>query len=197
MNRFFQSFPTLYYPYGDDYKLATDILRRVNFSKKTKRANAAAIDYTLKDTDTPDNVAARFYGSPHLHWVVLLFNDILNPYYDWPQTAENLDALIDRKYGQGMRDNPHHVEILGTGIQVDAYDPLYTQDGYVLQIQGGTYDGLALLAYTSPLYQDEILTVITNYQYEFAENQKKKQIKLLRPEFVNQAVAQLQTTLRT
>ena len=179
-NKYFTNFPLLYYPHGDDYKLAVDILRRANFTKLSKAKKAALLDYTVRDGDTPDNIAARFYGSPHLHWIVLMVNDIMNPYYDWPLKAEDFDEYVTRKYGEGFRNQPHHIEILNTGIQVDASDPLYTEDGYMLLIEGGLYDGQSLLVFEDSTVSDEELAIITNYQYEFALNQQKRKIKLLR-----------------
>ncbi len=196
MKRFFQNFPTLYYPYGDNYKLATDILRRVDFTSSTKAKNSGLVDYRLRDGDTPDNVAARFYGSPHLHWIILIINEITNPYYGWPLKSQDFDAYVTRKYGAGFENNPHHVEILNTGIQVDAWDPLYLETGELLLIEGGMYDGQALLMFDAPEYPNEQLTMISNYQYEFAVNEQKRNIKLLRPEFVNQAAAQLEINLK-
>ena len=44
-----------------------------------------------------------------LHWVILLSNDIINPYYEWPLSDYAFQQFVTDKY-----DNPgaiHHYEV--------------------------------------------------------------------------------------
>jgi len=100
---YFKQFPRI--AYGDagglddqTRKFAVDILRRVAFNDRTKEELAVYESYYIEDDDTPDIVAAKLYGNPEYHWIVLLFNNIVNPFYEWPLRDEALEKYIDYKY---------------------------------------------------------------------------------------------------
>lgn len=194
--KYFEKFPLLYYPYDNDqnFKLATDILRRVKFTQKTKRSRQGTIPYTIQDGDTPENVAARFYGASNLHWVVLLINDMVNPYYDWPLSVRNLEKFITRKYGEGFENDTKHVQLLNSGIIVDIPDALLLENGEPLLIDEGPLSGEQLLIFDGQEF-NEPLALITNRQFEIQKNEERREIVLLRPQFVNQAIAQLTQTI--
>jgi hypothetical protein len=51
-----------------------------------------------KEGERPDTLAHKIYGKSDLHWVILLFNEIIDPYYEWPLTTSELDSYIAYKY---------------------------------------------------------------------------------------------------
>jgi len=101
---FFKEFPALPYPFyiGDkrSYALARNILLRVAF---TDRINDQAFftEYHIKDGERPEHIAYRLYGNSALHWIVMLANDIIDPYYGWYMSASTLEQNIQQRY-QGM-----------------------------------------------------------------------------------------------
>ena len=76
------------YPNGNsnapDIKRIVDILRRVKFVdtfgsfKKYK-------SYYVKTGETPDIVATKLYGSSDWYWLLMVFNDMTDPFSDWPR----------------------------------------------------------------------------------------------------------------
>ena len=60
-----------------------DILRLVTFSKEAKENESNFFWYTLVDEETPDDVAYKLYGDPSKFWIILLFNDIIDPQNEW------------------------------------------------------------------------------------------------------------------
>ena len=76
-----------------------------NFFKKGKLREDIFQDlttfqkYDIKGDDRPDNVANEIYGSAELDWVVLLSNNIVNVYDEWPLSQAILDAYVMDKYG--------------------------------------------------------------------------------------------------
>lgn len=98
---YFQKFPLVAYKHFLDpdnaSQVATNILKRVAFRKNIKDASFFA-DYIIGEGETPESIAHDYYGEAELHWVVLLFNNIINPYYDWPMDMNTLDSHIERKY---------------------------------------------------------------------------------------------------
>jgi len=83
--------------------LARNILKRVSFSSDIKEQGSLFYDYEVKDGETPEILAEMIYGDVYYHWVLLLFNDIIDPYEDWPKGSNTIENHISRKYpGQSM-----------------------------------------------------------------------------------------------
>lgn len=96
---FFKNFPSIQYPSGNgELQEIKDILLRVAFSDDVKDKGAIFSEYTVSDNQTPEKIAEEVYGDQQYHWVVLLFNDILDPIYDFPLKTRSLDSFIDKKY---------------------------------------------------------------------------------------------------
>lgn len=100
---YFSSFPTIEYRnLGANNetlrRFATDILRRVGLSEKTKDQLSVLENYIISEGERPEQVANTLYGNPEYHWIVLLFNDIVNPYYEWPLDNLSMEQYIQRKY---------------------------------------------------------------------------------------------------
>lgn len=98
---YFKDFPILPYPvYVDDkrtYVLARNILRRIAITEKINQ-QAAFIDYDIKDGERPEHIANRVYGDANHHWLVLLANDITDPYYGWYMSQITLEQYIQKRY---------------------------------------------------------------------------------------------------
>jgi hypothetical protein len=57
----------------------------------------------VKDQEKPEHIADRFYKDINLHWIVLLFNDIIHPYFEWPMSELDLENHIKKQYpGQAL-----------------------------------------------------------------------------------------------
>lgn len=102
---FFSKFPSLVYdlevPSGAKFaepKIVTDIFKRISIKQNLKEVGSLFVAYVVKDEDTPDIIAHKLYGSAGLHWVVLMANDIINPFFDWPLSERKLVPFIDKKY---------------------------------------------------------------------------------------------------
>ena len=186
MSLYFSKFPAIYYPIGNEYKLAVDILRRVKINDTSLADESQFIRHTVQDGDKPENLAARFYNSSNLHWVILLANNIINPYEDWPLPEAKLLESITSKYGEGKEYDLHHIEIVSDGTQVDLPEPLLVEDGEELLLETDEQ----LILYAGVLYNEPVRGV-TNYEYEVTRNDQKRNILLLRPEFVQTAIEQL------
>ena len=101
MARFFRYFPkTLYYSKLDSKSLdtITNILTRFKFENSFKENSVTYYEYDIKDSDTPEIIASKFYDSPEKHWAVLLINDIIDPQWDWPMDQGTMIKFIESKY---------------------------------------------------------------------------------------------------
>ena len=99
----FKKFPLLEYPYINSdntirRKLVTDIFRRLGFSEDSKNNEEIFTYYRVKDGETAEIIADKVYGSPDYHWAVLLFNDVIDPYYGWTKSSTVLENYMDENY---------------------------------------------------------------------------------------------------
>ena len=50
-------------------------------------------NYTLDEGDKPESVAYYYYDNPEYAWLVLMANDIVDPYTQWYKTTEELELF--------------------------------------------------------------------------------------------------------
>ena len=97
---YFDKFPLVQYDISKDgnVRLATDILRRVAFREKVLEQAGLFEEYYVEEGETPEIVAEKVYGDPEMHWVVMLFNEIIDPKYDFPLSESQLERFLDKTY---------------------------------------------------------------------------------------------------
>lgn len=85
-------------------KLREDIFENLQFFEK----------YQIIGDERPDSVAYKFYNDPTLDWVVLLANNILDVYNEWPLTQNMFDKVMLDKYGsyENLYSGIHHYETI-------------------------------------------------------------------------------------
>jgi hypothetical protein len=163
---FFDAFPIIPYDSIGDYnfKEVTNLLRRVRLRTKVK-TNVMLFDtYDVKEGETPEMIADKLYGDPELHWVVLMVNDITDRFHQWPMNTSQFNQYVPDKYDDV--NGTHHYEI--------------AQDSGDTTVKIWVENDVDTDAYDS-----ESITRITNYEYEWSEQDRKRQIQLLDPEYVN------------
>ena len=77
---------------------ARNIMVRAKFSNYIKDNDSLFEDYLISDGERPETLAHKVYGRSDLHWMILLFNEIIDPYYDWPLSQKELDNQLNYKY---------------------------------------------------------------------------------------------------
>jgi hypothetical protein len=107
---YFENFPFTYYSLDDasTAQIVTNIALRIRLSDELKNNLALYDEYDIKDGETPEMVADKFYSNPLLHWLVLHTNDILDAKFDWPLDTNSLVLYTQGKYNN--INAPHHYE---------------------------------------------------------------------------------------
>ena len=111
---YFEMFPSVFYDMKGDgqYTLVKDLMSRVKLVASVKE-NILNFDYyDVKDGETPEMIAQKYYGDVNLHWTIFIVNDIIDYYEDWPMSVQKFEQFIFDKY-----ENPqaiHHYEITQT-----------------------------------------------------------------------------------
>ena len=159
-------------------KLREDIVSESSFFQK----------YTVTGNDRPDNVAFEVYGDPTLDWVVLLSNNIINVYEEWPLDQESFDAYVAEKYLDVFADEP--ATLLLEGIHHYESVEIKDSNGTVIFPAGLQVDNNQSVTFYDYGLEKEITisnvaTPITNYAYEEKLNNRKRIINLLKPKYLN------------
>ena len=123
---YFDKFPLLVYDAKGqgNYKLVTDILRRVKMRSAIQDGAVLFDKYDVKNGENPEDVAFKWFGSADLHWVILLTNNITDRYYDWPLNQPQFAEFLTDKYGAGNEDSIHHYEITKSSGNTDSAETL-------------------------------------------------------------------------
>jgi hypothetical protein len=99
---FFNKFPLLAYKFDTSKitaKLAVNITNSVKFIDLfPEKSDKCYVDYIVKDGEKPEHIAHRIYGRADYHWVILMSNQIYNPYFDWPLSDAELQEYVADKY---------------------------------------------------------------------------------------------------
>ena len=160
MSFFTQTYPKIPYdPTGNkQYTLVQDILTRVIVRKEVSDRKVLFSKYTVRDTDTPESLAQEIYGSTKHTWILLMLNKYYDRYYEWPMTERNLHKYILDKYSDP--NAIHHYEIS--------------------QESGDTQIKITVETTDHPT-----ATPITNYEYETNQNDARKDIRILKKEYLH------------
>lgn len=158
---FFKAMPKIAYKANNKTILTKDIFRRVGLDRKIN-SKLAVNAYYVKDGETPEMIANNFYSTPKYHWVILSVNEIVNVNEEWPKNQSLLFEYTESKYGQGNALKDHHYRLVSNKEIIVDYDPA--------AITAGTIEA------------------VSNLDYEISENESKRQIFILKPEFLAQFV---------
>tara|TARA_Y100001938_G_C8070270_1_gene422657 strand:+ start:326 stop:1237 length:912 start_codon:yes stop_codon:yes gene_type:complete len=301
---YFKNFPKLAIESGtgttSGANIATDILRRVGFNNEGVTASNHFIKYNISDWETPESISDNLYGSPEYHWVVMMFNNKHDIFFEWPLSSRKFEKYITKKYdgvtlfldgytgatngiSGSISINDTMVKTAGAGVTgwgglVSSYDPVHqsvrltgigsgyefsegdlvktfnatggvllensqgeatvrrivtdsTQAVHHFETAGSTwagyddvgggeetskiridplvqYDGTGLTSMGSGgitfgstvlygyIYNDSSNYVKTNYDYELEENENKRIISLLNPEYLTQVVNEFKELIK-
>ena len=205
MARFFNYFPKTVYTANTNTSgldTVTNIIARFGFEKTLKENSSAFYKYSVQDSDTPEIIAAKYYDNPERHWIVLMFNDIIDPQFDWPLRYENFIKFVDTKYTANGAANTTVQTGLAWAMSVNNVQSYYKivtrtnidNDSIVetIQVDANTYVNVATSSSSVTLQSGDVITQTvtkskkTYYEYEQEENEAKREISLLKPEFVLQ-----------
>jgi hypothetical protein len=96
---YFSFLPTVQYQLSSgSLVLAKDILTRAKIVDALKDLMGTYADYTITDDERPEHIAYRVYGRADYHWLILMYNEIHDPYFSWPMSTSELERFIDKSY---------------------------------------------------------------------------------------------------
>jgi len=136
--------------------------------------------YLISPPMRPEELSYHLYKTPHFEWVLLLINNVIDPFWDWPQADEVISEMAQHKYSSldedffpGV-DHIHHY-----------YNPLDEEDIYwdIIEYPNATgyYYHIGDLTHSHPQFIGDLVPV-TNLEYELNLNDNRKLIKIIPPQ---------------
>ena len=163
-----------------DFTVAKNFFRRYKINDDIFSSVVYFNKYAIKDGERPDVLARNFYGNQFYDWVILLTNNMVNAQYDWPMNNYELYKVLEQEF-----DDPYsqinHYEIkqsighYAAGLHVDQ---TFYNGQHKLNI-----DGVMTLK-----NGNEICSPITVAEYYQEENDKKREIYLLKNQYLQSFV---------
>ena len=165
-------------PLDPDFLLVKNIWRRAQVLVEYKSEVTIFTEITVGDGERPEDIATRYYGNPFFNWTILVINDIVDYYNQWPRSIVQLQDYINSKY-TNPQATKHHI----TTEVKDANENIIVPAGKVVpsNFQVAYFNGSTTVT-ASPVAS------VTNAAYEFDLNAKKQNIQIVKPDIIEDFV---------
>jgi len=181
---YFRELPNLQYqsPYSnrissESYITAKNIFRRMKIRDDLKNVFNVFNKYEINDGDRPDNVAKELYGKSSFDWVVLITANIVNVRDEWPLSSKELYDFTVSKYGLTKINEVRHHET--TEVK--------NNRGIVILPKGKVVDDNFKIPNPENINAElNPVRGVTYYEYESILNEEKRNIDVLRSEYLQQ-----------
>ena len=174
MANYFKSIPNVNYDINGNapntFQKTTNIMKRPKFKPAVVAEITDYYPYREKDGYRPDMVSNEVYGTPAYAYLILMFNDIYDPVFDWPLGLRQFDNYIVNKYGSidsAISTVKYYYQIIraevaktGTSERIPAVKFIVDQTAY------------------NALSEDD-RTTISEYDWEFELNDEKTELKMI------------------
>ena len=182
-NTYFRQLPNLDYPSlandrtsAYDYNQVKNIFKRAVLREDVIDSYFQFEQYLIEGDDRPDNVASKLYDDPNLDWVVLTTNNVINVRDEWPMSQNDLQNYLTNKYTTAELSYVHHYETLKI---VDSSQKLIQPKGITVE------EGHSITFIDRGVSKTESkIEAITYLQHEINLNDKKREINVLQPRYV-------------
>lgn len=162
-------------------KLREDLYENLNYFTK----------YTIVGDERPDQLAKKLYDDENLDWVILITNNILNIQTEWPMPQKVFNEYLLEKYGsyEAIYDTHHYESKRVYNSRNETIYPagLKVLPSHRVQYYDKDLDVIVTVAQASYL--------VTNYVYEQRIQDKKRNIFILKAEYLNLALEDLEENM--
>ena len=164
-----------------DYIRVKNFFRRVTLREDIYQNLTFFTKYPIEGNDRPDNVAQKVYENPDLDWLILLANNITHIPTEWPMAQNDFDRFLLDKYDNydTIYNGVHHhetievkdsnnVTIVPAGLEVNSDFTQTYYDYFIGEMKT----------------ESNITRPVTNYEYEEKLENDKRQIFILKQEYL-------------
>jgi hypothetical protein len=186
MSEFFSHYPKFSYNITGQ-RGPTQLKIAVNIMNRTKLKTVLLDDivqfepYSILENERPDIVAEKVYGDVKFTWLIFVMNEIHDPIWDWPLGTREFISYIQGKYGSVRESETriHHYErILRARVERKGIkDPI---PEYRIKCDYTTWLSLSV----------DTRDTISSYVWETQQNEAKREIRLIKPEFASMIMSE-------
>jgi hypothetical protein len=173
---------------SDEYVVVKNIFRRAKLRDDLQNVFTLFDKYQIPDGARPDTVAEELYGSTQYDWVILISAGITRVRDQWPLSDRDVYNYAESIYGESLNDI-HHYE---TQEIKDSKGRLILPAGKVVD---STFTIPNPSIPTQNLTQSQVVSGISNYEYEVEKNNKKRGIYVLKKVYLQQFISDMRKAM--
>lgn len=186
MANYFEEFEKTKYRLGGKNHNLTNIFDGFVVKSEIFDRISVFFEYHISEGDTPEIVADKLYGNMSLEWVILHFNKIHDPFFEWPLDYYSLEQHIKTKYGS--LENSHQTVKEYRWIvfhkTVDDFGNIHPERSII--VDANTYQGI----------DAKDRKKISCYEYEVQENERKKVIRVPDSAYIKQLISEKKDVMK-
>jgi hypothetical protein len=194
-----------------DYVLIKNLFRRTKIYDYLKDNISILDKFTIGIGDRPDMVAEELYGDPTLDYVVILVSGITNITHEWPMHDYQVYDFALSKYGSEVEMNANHhyetFEIRDDQNRLILPPDLIVDEKFVIDGTSSKYNTTYTLISQAgntklddkdqfSVEVDNIARAVTNLEFEYTENEKKREIDVLNRGYLQTFINDLRDIVR-
>ena len=179
MANYFRNIPNVQYDiYGtepNNYLTVTNIMQRVKFKSTVIDAISDYYPYYIREGERPDIVSNQLYGTVAYAYLILLFNNINDPLFDWPLHSRQFENYIISKYGSvanALSNIKHYYQIIRAEVPKTGLSERIPEVKII--VDQTTYNTL----------QESSRSTISDYEWEDEKNEEKRSIRVIDPDII-------------
>tara|TARA_Y100000768_G_scaffold249557_1_gene189547 strand:- start:373 stop:1020 length:648 start_codon:yes stop_codon:yes gene_type:complete len=190
---YFRELPNLLYPSFLPEKVSSldfievkNIFRRVKMRDDLQNNFTLFQKYQIPEGARPDTVSEELFGSANFDWIVLTVAGIINVRNEWPLSNQDLFKYVENKYGNSINST----RFFETKEVKDSNGRLILSKGKIVDSN-----------FTIPKPGEPTATLnpvvgISNFEYETRLNEEKRNIFILREEYLQEFLDDMRQIMR-
>ena len=179
MANYFSSIPNVDYDINgtepNQFRSVTNIMQRIRFKPSVLENITDYYPYYVREGERPDIVSFNTYGTVAYSYLILLVNDIVDPLFDWPLPSRQFENYIIEQYGSvsaAQSTNKYYYQVVRAEVAKTGISERVPE--YKIIVDQSTYNSL----------DASVRSAQNVYDYEVEQNDNKREIKLINPDFI-------------
>ena len=190
MSNYFKNIPNVLYDINgtepNQFRAVTNIMSRVRFKPSVIENITDYYPYKVLEGERPDIVSYKKYGTVAYSYLILLINDIVDPLFDWPLPTRQFENYIIEQYGgiaTAQVTNKYYYQIIRPEVAKTGISERVPE--YKIIVDQTTYNSL----------DQSVRSAQSVYDWEVEQNDNKREIKLINPDFIHDIDYEVNKTL--
>lgn len=190
MSNYFKNIPNVLYDINgtepNQFRAVTNIMSRVRFKPSVIENITDYYPYKVLEGERPDIVSYKKYGTVAYSYLILLINDIVDPLFDWPLPSRQFENYIIEQYGSvanAQSTNKYYYQIVRAEVAKTGISERVPE--YKIIVDQTTYNSL----------DASVRSAQNVYDWETEQNDNKREIKIINPDFIQDIDYEVKKTL--